>query len=509
MDPLKRPSGKTYSESMNEWAAQRSFVGESRSRLLHPPWDAHPLAKLVGYLIRLLILLIVPAVIYLFLLSNYTGSKEFNAMISQGAATALQATQAKTVKASWSMGGLLTVQSLEATGGPDAFFEKLEARNLATRIPLAGVFLREWTLPRVSMQELRLVLRSGGLGHAGTGKDPGGPRGDAAPKTGAAASPVPSLMRAGYGINPDFKELRINGLQTARLKAAWGRSAVTAGGLSGMQLEMNRTAAGWAVTGNGGEFSQGWLTGLKVQKLAGGLSGNKLVVDEALFTCGGSGKARLSGHMSLGEVPEVEATLNLETVALQELVPGEVAALLTGEVSGDLKLTGSVNRQGGIKTQGHLELASGRLAGLPVLKMLQQLTGEGLFRLLTLRTCSAELSTGGSPEHGGLVVEVKDFEADCGPLARLKGNFRMEREQSPGDLLTDQPKERVIITGQLRIGISATVAGKLKPAVATRFLSPGEDGFGWLDCPVNAPLSAAFTKELADQMLKEDSGAKP
>ena len=55
MEPPKRPAGKSYSEVMNEWAAQREFMGGNRSRLLHPPYDAHPVRKVLGYLGRLLV----------------------------------------------------------------------------------------------------------------------------------------------------------------------------------------------------------------------------------------------------------------------------------------------------------------------------------------------------------------------------------------------------------------------------------------------------------------------
>ena len=94
MDQPKRPSEKSYSDVMNEWAAQRNFVNVDRSRLFHPPHDAGPGAKLFGYLIRIALVTVLPAGIYLVLLGLHVQSKEFNTMISTGIARTLYSSEA-------------------------------------------------------------------------------------------------------------------------------------------------------------------------------------------------------------------------------------------------------------------------------------------------------------------------------------------------------------------------------------------------------------------------------
>ena len=73
---------------MNEWASQRNFVQDSRSRLLHPPYDASPGMKVFGYLIRLLAAALVPAVAYVFFLNSYTSGADFNKLLGAGVQTA-------------------------------------------------------------------------------------------------------------------------------------------------------------------------------------------------------------------------------------------------------------------------------------------------------------------------------------------------------------------------------------------------------------------------------------
>lgn len=513
MDHPKRPSDKTYSEVMNEWAAQRNFVKGNRSRLLHPPWDAHPAAKFFGYLGRLLVVIAIPAIIYVFLLRSFAGSKEFNRQLSTGLATTLEAQKAEVLQASWKLDGLLSVKELKATGAPGAFYEKLTATNIGTRIPIPAIFHRAWVLHRVSLENLDLRLRSGALGELPEYESPTEdqihlpslPTPEAPPKTGALTVPASRVMRAGYGIDPDFSILRINAVQVARLNATWGSGPATTGGLTEMQTDLVRTAAGWVISGNGGTFRQGWLGGLKLEKLAAEVLSGEAVIKEAAFTPGGGGSAVLNGQVKLGEFPEVDAGLKLEKVPVQNFVSVAAASLFTAEASGTVKLSGTLNRSTGIRMDGSLTLLSGRIHGLPVLKALHQLTGEDQFRLLSITSGKVDFASQGSEEHGGQIVEIKAFEADCGPLARLKGSYRQEQIREGGDLSGATAVERLKVAGEIRFGIPARVAAKLKPSTVGRFFKADAEGWFWLTLPVGAPFSSSWTRDVAAEMLKADA----
>ncbi len=509
MDQPKRPSEKSYSEVMNEWAAQRHLVHGDRSRLLHPPYDAHPVMKAVGYLGRLLVLL------------NLHGrSKDFNTMISTGLTETLQAEKAATQGATWKFDGLLLVKSMQATGGPQSFFEKMEALNISTRMPFSEVFAKNWILPRVSIQDLSIALRSGGVGAVALPELKGDPEDDVqlpslpseapvpvpvVPKTGAVRGPGPEVLQAGYGISPDFKTLRINLVQTARLNAEWGAGPATAGGVTGMQTDLIRRADGWTISGNGGTFRQGWLDGMTIQKLAVTQDSGKTVIDEVLFTRAGGGKARLTGTMTLGEMPELDAEMKLESVPVQDLLPVTAAGLLTATAEGMVKLSGSVNRSSGIRMDGTLTLGSGRLSGLPVFKALHQLTGEDQYRLLPLRSGTVHFTTSGSAENGGLVIEIKQMDLDCGTVARLKGTFRQEQIRQEQGISKTKPVDQTRVEGLFKIGVPAAVAARLKPAVASRFFKQGEDGWWWMDLKVDSPVTNSLGRGLADELIKTNT----
>ena len=513
MDQPKRPAGKSYSEVMNEWAAQREFMGGNRSRLLHPPYDAHPVRKVLGYLGRLLVVIVIPLAVYLVLLGSYGKSKEFNKTMSDGIATVLAAEEVTTQGTAWQFDGMLVLKTMKATGSTGTFFERMEARGIGTRVPVPMVFRREWILPRVSVEDLSIALRSGGMGQVPLYEldvDPEDevrlpslpPAAEPPPKTGALGLPPAQVLRAGYGISPDFKTLRINAVQTAHLNATWGFSPATVGGVLGMQTDLVRTATGWVISGNGGTFRQGWLDGMKVEKLAVTTGPGKAVIDEVLFSRAGGGKGRITGSMTLGELPVLDAELKVETVPLQDWVPVSVGSIFTAVANGTVKLSGSVNRSAGIRMDGTLDLLSGRLNALPVFNALSQITKEDQFRRLSLRSGKLTFTTSGSEEHGGLIVEIKQFEADCGPLARLKGTYRQEQIRQIGKLDGTLPGERIKVEGHLQIGVPAMVAAKIKPAVAARFFKSGEDGWSWLEVSFAGPVNGNLSRELAAELLK-------
>ncbi|MDB6069551.1 MAG: hypothetical protein JWL81_722, partial [Verrucomicrobiales bacterium] len=537
MDSPRRPSEKSYSEVMNEWAAQRQIVHGNRSRILHPPYDANPLVKLLGYLWRIAVVLVVPAAIYLWMLMSYTSGKDFNKQISAGLATTLGAASTSTRGAAWTMDSMLTVKSLEAKGGPASFYGAIQARSILTRVPFPMLFKKDWLLFLVSAEDVSISLRSGGVGTVpiyDLKLDPDeevqlpGMPGEAepSPRTGAltpssvpAASPftpapdqaqaqAPVMLRAGLGVAPDFSQMRFNSLQMAHLNATWGGNPATTGSLTGMQSELTRTAAGWVLSGNGGDFRQGWLEGMKVSKLAVTLNPGMAVIEEAVFARPGGGAGQLTGTMSLGEVPALDAVLKLQNARLQDLVNPILGGLFTAEGDAEIKLSGSVNRISGIKMEGEFDLRAGRFNSLPVQKALHQLTSEDQYRLLSIKSGKASFSSAGSSEHGGMIIEIKSFDIDCGPLARMKGRYRQEQIRSLGDLDGNTPVERVKIEGLLEFGVPARITAKLKPEVVARHFKKGDDGWDWLEIPIDSPITGNLSRELAAELVKEATAGR-
>ncbi|MES2708933.1 MAG: hypothetical protein V4726_20225 [Verrucomicrobiota bacterium] len=522
MDQKTPPSGKSYSEVMNEWAAQQAFVKSSRSRLLHPPYDAHPVAKIIGYLGRLVALLAVPAGIYIYLVMKWAGSPEFNTMVARGLATTLNAGNVKPTGATWQISGQLAMPALEAAGAPGAFYEKFQAETVTTRVPVPMFIRREWVLPRVSISSLDLFLRSGGAGtvpiyemkEEDLNMEPfmrdqtSPPAARPSKKTGALrAKPQPGgRLTAGYGIDPDFSSLRIDAVQIAELTLNWGGSAAAAGSLKKTQAEFSRTVEGWTLNATGGRFEQGWLNQWQIQKTEVKLSASKAVIGETVLKRAGEGTGKFSGEIILGDVPEVQGHLRVDALPLQDLVIPVFANLFNAEVSGDLTLTGSTNRSTGIQTEGIFQIASGRFSPLDILNALQRITGETQFGSLPMKGGKFTLKTGGSESSSGVVVEVPSFEI-VSHSARLRGHLRYERTRPLGTQLdTPATAEKEILSGLVQLGIPRDLAAKFKPEVAKKYLVAGEDGWSWIDIRLDGPPHGDPTSAIASDMVLMSAG---
>lgn len=512
MDHKSPKQGKSYSEVMNEWAAQQAFVKGNRSRILHPPYHAHPVAKLAGYLVRLLILLIIPAVLYVYMLLQWTGSSEFNTMVSKGLATTLDAAPAETHGAGWQIGGQLIVKSMDATGTPGAFYETLHANTITTRVPARMLFRKTWQLPTVNVGDLKLHLRSGGVGTVPIydlkdedlnmepflrvpGEQPGPGR------TGFLPHPDSGrILAAGYGVDPDFSTLVFDGVQVANLDVIWGVAA-SAGSLLGTRSEFNRTEGGWKVSATGGKFRQGWMEDWELGNTTIAVEKTRAVIPESTLTREGGGTGKLSAEIVFGEVPEVSGTFKLEEVRLQDLMPPLFAGILSAQASGDLRISGSTNRSTGISTEGSFVITSGRVGAIPIFSALQRITGESQFAGLPLKGATFTLKSGGLEASAGYLVEVPAFSFQI-PNAKVEGNFRYERSRPLGTILNgEKTSEKVNLSGVIRIGFSPAVAGRFHNDVAAKYLTKGDDGWMWLECKFSGAPDRDITASLAADML--------
>lgn len=512
MDQKSPKQGKSYSEVMNEWAAQQAFVKGSRSRILHPPYHAHPVARLAGYLVRLLILLIIPAIAYIWMLLQWASSKEFNSMLSKGLETTLDASPAETHGAGWQIGGQLIVRSMDATGAPGSFYETLHANTITTRVPAQMLFRKKWVLPTVNVADLQLNLRSGGLGTVpiydlkdeDLNMEPflRIPRSQTGPgRTGAVSQPDSGrILTAGYGVDPDFSTLVFDGIQISGLDVSWGVAA-SEGSLVGTRSEINRTDGGWKVSATGGKFRQGWMEGWELSNTTIALEKSRAVIPESTLTREGGGTGKLSAEIVFGEVPEVSGNFKFEDVQLQELIPSLFAGIFSAQASGDLLINGSTNRSTGISTEGNFTITSGRVGAIPIFSALQRITGESQFAGLPLKGATFTLKTGGLEASAGYFVEVPAFFFET-PSAKVEGHFRYERSRPLGAILNgEKTPEKVDLSGVIRIAFPPAVAGRFHDDVAAKYLTKGEDGWMWLDCKFNGPPERDLTATLAADML--------
>lgn len=518
MDSNQKNFGKTYQSAMDEWAAQRDFLERSRNRLLHPPYDSPLPFRIFGYLLRLAVLLVIPAVVFLLILRKHGKSEEFSEMLQEEAGRYLAASELTAIGAGWSAGGELKFQTIRATGSADSFFNRLEAKNVTGHIPIPRVFRKAWALDRVKLGELHVELRSGAAGTATRAlqeEDILAPA-QRSPRTGMLLEPrgmrQPVVLQAGYGVNPDFTQLTIREFDATLATITWGTSPSTRGAIQNAQTNLARNAGGdWVMRARNGHFTLGWLREVGLENLSVVIGKDDAQVNTLKLRAPGGGTVDIKGRVILGDVPLIEGRAEISDTSIQPFLPAGIGDYFEARATGTIQLSGSVNRATGVQTDTDFTFSEGRVRAVPILRSLQVLTGVDEFYNLPVRSGRVRVIHGGSESHGGgIVLTVRELDLDCGPLVRITGDFRYERRivnvLNPEGVM--QASEEDVISGAIRVGVSDEAAAKIQPEIAEKYLSPSDGGFRWIEIPVKTDAHG-FSKEIADELLIENRKYRP
>lgn len=137
----------------------------------------------------------------------------------------------------------------------------------------------------------------------------------------------------------------------------WGYSKLTYGRVAGSELDARLSEGKWYVTLKGGTFQQNWLQGCEIEKAELVISSTGIQV-EAMDLKLGSGALSLAGEVAgTRSFPEFDLKGSYQGVAVEDMLnlPGiRVTDFLSGTISGDLKISGSTNKQ--IEMKGSAEL---------------------------------------------------------------------------------------------------------------------------------------------------------
>lgn len=592
MDRKSPQRPRTYNDVMNEWAAQREFLGQSRSRILHPPYDAPLPLKIFGYAWRLAVVVLAPLFVFGALLRNYAKSQDFNDDLQPAVLKHLGAAEGEVTGLAWQLDGRLNARTIEARGGPDSFYHELKAKIVTSHLPMPEVFRKSWLIQAVNVDQLSVFLRTGATGEApvfeseereelkmnpflsapGAEEESLSPEGLPAlkPETeeapslerlksrsleapaslledppasrptlddgesksletpsllddpppaaeeedGLSAAPAPGeekqlLMTAGYGVNPDPDAIRVMLYRGSHVDLRWGGSSVTTGSLLGAVAELARDNAGWALDASGGRFHLGWLRDLELGSLKALISADRLELRESRLRLPGEpGEIALAGAVAFGALPEADGSLMLKEFPLHRFVTGALADFLQARVTGELKLSGSLNRGTGLEAEGTVTLESGRVAGLPLLRALQTLTGEDQLLQLPVKGGEVRFSTRGSENTGALVVEVSSLEVDCGTLARVEAEGKYEQLPRPpsgtaaGRRAGRSPSD-FVLEGEVRFGLAPYSVKKVPPAILSRYFRQieGKGDWYWISVPLTG-RAERLTEALADELVR-------
>ena len=495
----RNTKGKSYNEVMNEWAAQKHFLKRAANGLMRPGSGVTGGARIRGWFWRVFIFTSVPLLLYIGFLRSHTKSGEFTTQLAAEAKKFLGAENVTSRAARWDLNGELRVSNLEVVGKPQNMFSKLKVQNLSTVIPVPRVFRAAWELDRVEATACEMELRPGSLA-----------------KQASLAAVSQDLLSAGYGISPDFSKLVVNSYSCGDLKLLWGSAPSTSGEIksikdSPVKTTLTRTDGGWNLALAGGTFRQCWLSDLRITRAEAQIRADRVDISRGDFTVAGGGSGTLTGSFTLGAQPEVNIQTKLENTSLHPYISEYFAKYIKATGHGTVKISGSTNRTNGLLLDSSLKILSGKLTGIPVLHALELATNETGISAPDITGGEAHITSQGTQDAGGLVIEADSIKLDCGTRLKLDISVRYERKQeAPKDLTAAKlaaenkaPANKIATStkGTVRIGLPPATADRLKPAIRQQFIPREDQGLQWLDIPFILDADTGeFTKDAAEKI---------
>ena len=295
--------------------------------------------------------------------------------------------------------GQLDLSSLEMEGSEGAFFDRLRARNIKTRMRILSGTAGVWRGEVVSAEQLDVKVKSGSE------------RLDSEKVYGA-------IFHEGEGFTFDRVEV-----EDATI--SWGYSASTAGGIRNTRLSGKRNETGWRLKMKGGTFSQNWLKDLTIDSLECQISSEGVQIVDAQFSKG-EGKMVLAGRVRGPVVdPQVELSGNMKGFPLAGCLQSEVAAVLNGRVSGEVQLGGSPYGASGITVSSQIVLAPGDeiivTDEIELLDVISLVDRYRSYKKIRFRSGGFDLETGKN------VAVISDIRLEAKDHARLEGGFLSRR----------------------------------------------------------------------------------
>lgn len=379
---------------------------------------------------RLLLFLGVVAIGVWIYLSLRVGMQDFSKQLTAAVGQSLDASQAKVEDAS-RKNGELGIRHVACAGGPDAFFDSLDAVNIRCKMGLLDGLTGVWNPGQVVVNRLDITVRAG-------------------------ADDAESAVKRTEAFLRSFPKFDVRNVEIPDATIRWGYSDRTRGVIENSHLSAQRVDGGWRMQFHGGKFSQSWLHKLDIVELVVVADSRGLHIEKGELATrvgdqpGSAGGVSLQGvTVSSSDRPVLAGVVRFKRVALESLIPERMQGFLEGRISGDLRLSGSTNSTDGIGLEGHIVLEGDDYITLrDRFHLLRALTSIGVFnsyRKVDFRDGSFSMKTGAGS------LELRDVNLKANEAMTLQGRVKV----------------RPPTKAEIENAISSRPSGELSPIFAT------------------------------------------
>ena len=380
-----------FNERLSQWVASQGFWFQLRHPLSGGEGTGHVMSLFAKVGLFLLIVSGLVLAGYLKMIDSPSQKKALERAMCEG----LQAKELILRKSVHNL-GILKISRLASRGGENTFFENMEAFAVRFHQGFLGKFSGKWNVGVINVDRLDLELRAGA-------------------ETAESAAKISQML---------FKQAdkyQITGLNCESVSLRWGETEPTKGFLQGSEMTSNRVGDRWLFTFKGGTFSQNWLNDLKVVELVVSCTPEKMVFEKASFQGDGS-KVDLKGlEILTGKDPVVNGTAHIQHLNLDDILPSSASGYVAGYISGDFKMSGSLNSEAGVIYEGLVKLGGTDLISfrdrVKILDALALADSKNKYSRLTFTDGSFMLRTA----KGGM--QLTELSLKSGDLLTLSGEM--------------------------------------------------------------------------------------
>ena len=515
-------------------ADQRYLINRMRNRILHPPFESPWYGKVFGYSWRIGLTLLFLGIASYGLLKRKLASRGYRGVLAEEIGHRYNATNVFCGKAySPMVSRSCVVSSLTADGAEGSFFKNLSAKNL--QFDLGFQFIRtDWTIDLLNIGELAIDLRTGGVEpvmatpdeHLPAPIDPANRAVIPEFKTGRTGTNHAPLLTAGFGLRPDFNDLKINAYEATNVSLTWGFSTTTEGGLRKCDFASLYPATdGWKLLAKGGDFQQNWLKGLKLEEMEVLLGSDEVRVVSANFNMGPHTAASVQGTVALGPMPKINLDFDLKGFDLRNATPEVLKKYFFATAHLHGKATGTLNHIRGLQTQIHVDLTQpvenshglrptgGKptFRSKPVLAYLTNQVGV----VFALHVASGEEALAQTPLTGGSFdlstgdsqMTLSNIDLQSADLMRITGSlsareFLVESatKRQVGQEDKSIPTMKYECDADLRIGLNPAAVRAMPRLFQEKYFQEESEGYRWMTVKMEKSDLAEFTKNWATEM---------
>ncbi len=313
----------TRNSSERQW--QRGRRRSLLARILVPNPDFPASKRMLGFLVRVVLVVGIPWVVFKEKTERFLGGEMFSQLVSDGLRQRLGADLVQVDPFSWHKDSARTAK-IKATFGAGSPIAGVTLEDVRFTLPMRKRFDRVWEIDRLGVRGLSVRLRGAAL------------------KQEKKEKKGKQYFGGFLTIDPEFERTNIHYAHAEYLDVSWGDGEFNSGRLEDARatfVPMKRRGI-WKIEVKGGRLHQNWLKDVEIVSADLEWDGERLVCESSEFLMPKGGTGSMSFTFNPATL-SIDSTLDLRDANLAGFLDFNYLRYFSGSVSGRVRIAGSFN----------------------------------------------------------------------------------------------------------------------------------------------------------------------